>query len=71
MIKKTLTIITFIFITAFSPNKTTVYICGPLGAKKYHHSSYCRGLSACKHQINEVSKEKAISLGLALCGWED
>lgn len=71
MIKKILIIIAFVFITAFSPSSTKVYICGPQGAKKYHYSSSCRGFSACKDQINEVSKDKAISLGLTLCGWED
>ena len=71
MIKKTVIIVGSLLITGFSPNKSKVYICGPQGAKKYHYSSSCRGFSACKHQINEVSKDKAISLRLTLCGWED
>ncbi len=71
MIKKIIILVVFVLISAFSSYNAKVYICGPQGAKKYHYSSSCRGLSACKHQINEVSKDKAISLGLALCGWED
>ena len=70
-LKKRFIIVAFIFITAFSSYSSKVYICGPQGAKKYHYSSSCRGLIACKHQIHEVSKDKAISLGLSLCGWED
>jgi hypothetical protein len=50
---------------------TQVYICGPRGAKKYHLSEYCRGLSACKHETVKVSLSKAENLGLSLCGWED
>ena len=61
----------FVLIFVFYHDNSKVYICGAQGAKKYHYSSSCRGLSACKHQINEVSKEKAISFGLELCGWED
>lgn len=71
MIKNTIMIFAFVLISAFSNNNSKVYICGPQGAKKYHYSSSCRGLSACKNKINEVSKDKAISLGLTLCGWED
>lgn len=71
MINKIVVLVFFVLTTAFSPYNSKVYICGPKGAKKYHYSSSCRGLSACKHQINEVSKDKAISLDLALCGWED
>lgn len=71
MIKKTVIFVVFVLTSAFSFYNSKVYICGPQGAKKYHYSSSCRGLSACKHQINEVSKDKAISKGLTLCGWED
>lgn len=71
MTKKIVLIIVYVLISAFSPHNSKVYICGPQGAKKYHYSNSCRGLSACKHQINEVSKDKAISMGLTLCGWED
>ena len=71
MIKKTLIIVVFVLISGFSPYNSKVYICGPQGAKKYHYSNSCRGLGACKHQINEISKKEAKSLGLTLCGWED
>jgi hypothetical protein len=71
IIKKILIIVILVSISAFSSFNSKVYICGPQGAKKFHYSSSCRGLSACKHQINEVSKDKAISMSLTLCGWED
>jgi hypothetical protein len=58
-------------ITAFCSKDAAVYICGPQGAKKYHYSENCRGLSACKHEVFKVTKSKAESYGLTLCGWED
>jgi len=58
-------------ITAFCSKDVTVYICGPQGAKKYHYSEDCRGLRACKHEVFKVTKSKAESYGLTLCGWED
>lgn len=50
---------------------TQVYICGPKGAKKYHLTDSCRGLSACKHETVKVSLSQAENFGLSLCGWED
>ncbi len=71
MTKKTPLYLLFLTLTAFYQNGSKVYICGPEGSKKYHYSNSCRGLSACKDKIAEVSKTKAESLGLSLCGWED
>lgn len=71
MIKKIFIAVILITATAISPYESKVYICGPKGAKKYHYSNSCRGLNACKHEIFEVSKSNAVSLGLTLCGWED
>ncbi len=71
MMKKLLLLLLFLTLTAFHTNGSSVYICGPTGAKKYHYSNSCRGLGTCKHKIVEVSKTKAESLGLTLCGWED
>lgn len=48
-----------------------VYICGPTGAKKYHFTNSCRGLSNCKHELKKVSLKQAHDYGLTLCGWED
>tara|TARA_R110002126_G_scaffold282681_1_gene431246 strand:+ start:8459 stop:8605 length:147 start_codon:yes stop_codon:yes gene_type:complete len=48
-----------------------VYICGPRGAKKYHYTENCRGLSACIHGIVKTSLSQAQNYGLTLCGWED
>jgi hypothetical protein len=70
MFKKSLTLILFFNLTTYNKNGSTVYICGPKGANKYHYSISCRGFSACKHEIVEVSKDKAKSFGLTLCGWE-
>lgn len=58
-------------ITSFCNKDKTVYICGSQGAKRYHYSENCRGLDACKHQVFKVSKSKAQTYGLTLCGWED
>lgn len=71
MIKKLLFVFLLITLTAFHKNATTVFICGAEGAKKYHYSSSCRGLTACKQVITESSKNQAESFGLTLCGWED
>lgn len=49
----------------------TVYVCQSSGAKKYHYSSSCRGLSNCKHEIVTMAKKEAENIGLGLCGWED
>ncbi|WP_029272844.1 hypothetical protein [Flavobacterium sp. KJJ] len=68
---KKLTIVFFILLTSFNSVETKVYICGPTGAKKYHYSENCRGLTACRHQITKVSVAQAQGYGLTLCGWED
>lgn len=71
MNKKIFIVLILILSTAIKPYESNVYICGPAGAKKYHYSNSCRGLSNCKHQVYEVTKSKAVSLKLTLCGWED
>lgn len=53
------------------PNEREVYLCGPKGAKKYHLTKSCRGLSSCKHEITPKKQSEAEALGLTLCGWED
>ncbi|WP_456312544.1 hypothetical protein [Pseudomonas shirazensis] len=68
---KFITILLFIFLTSFCPPETSVYICGPTGAKKYHYKEHCRGLTACRHVLTKVSVSQAQSYGLTLCGWED
>ncbi|TPG42060.1 hypothetical protein [Flavobacterium pectinovorum] len=61
----------FTCLTTFYPVETKVYICGPTGAKKYHLTDNCRGLTACRHEITKVSISQAQRYGLTLCGWED
>jgi hypothetical protein len=68
---KTLITILFLFTINVNSFYNDVYICGPKGAKKYHYSKTCRGLSACKHEVIKKSKSDAQDLGLTLCGWED
>ena len=68
---KYITILLFVFLTSFHPIENKVYICGPVGAKKYHYTENCRGLTACRHEITKVSLSQAQSYGLTLCGWED
>ena len=66
-----ISILLLITINFQSYQNSEVYICGPKGAKKYHLSKTCRGLSACKHDIVKKTKSEAKDLGLTLCGWED
>lgn len=61
----------FLLLTSFNSIESDVYICGTKGAKKYHYSKNCRGLSNCKHEIKEVTLKEAKEYGLDLCGWED
>jgi len=63
-------LITFIM-TSFSIEDKEVYLCGPKGAKKYHYTKSCRGLSNCKHEITKQKLSEAEAFGLTLCGWED
>jgi len=58
-----------ISLTSFT--ESNVYICGKNGAKKYHYSESCRGLSNCKHEVVKTTLREAKGLGLGLCGWED
>ncbi|MBF04441.1 MAG: hypothetical protein CMP76_14235 [Flavobacterium sp.] len=60
-----------LLITSFPNTEKEVYLCGPRGAKKYHFSKTCRGLSNCKHEITPKKQSEAEALGLTLCGWED
>ena len=69
--KKIAALVTIIALTSFNSIQSDVYICASKGAKKYHLSKTCRGLSNCKHQIKAVSKKEAINSGLTLCAWED
>jgi hypothetical protein len=69
--KKIKIITLFMILNSFMTLKKDVYICGSQGAKKYHFSKSCRGLSACKHEITKTTEKDAQNLGLDLCGWED
>lgn len=66
-----LTALLLLTITLSFTLSSEVYICDSTGAKKYHYSSTCRGLNACKHQIVKITKGQAESRGRTLCGWED
>ena len=57
-------------LSSFNIN-STVYICGPNGAARYHFTKGCRGLSNCKQGIYSAPLSKAQEMGLTLCGWED
>lgn len=70
--KKFLPLFLLLFLTtSVKPIESEVYICGPRGAKKYHFTKNCRGLSNCKHGLYKVSLKEAKSYSLTLCGWED
>lgn len=61
----------FLLLWCLPPAQSTVFICGKNGAKKYHYSETCRGLSNCKHEVYKTTLKEAKGLGLDLCGWED
>lgn len=69
--KKIVILLSILLFTSFNSVESDVYICGPKGAKKYHFSKTCRGLSNCKHEIKKVTLKEADNFGLTLCGWED
>jgi hypothetical protein len=71
MLKKVFILGVVITLTSFDVKDSTVYICGPQGAKKYHYSESCRGLSNCQHVVSKVTLSQAREYGLGLCGWED
>lgn len=60
-----------VLLSSFQPVESSVFICGPRGAKKYHYSENCRGLTACRHEIIKTSLKQAQGYELTLCGWED
>ena len=69
--KKLILLSLLLLLTSFNLIESDVFICGTKGAKKYHYSKNCRGLSNCKHEIKKVSLKEAKRYGLELCGWED
>ncbi|MBF6642144.1 hypothetical protein IVB69_11685 [Flavobacterium sp. J49] len=69
--KKAVLLLVFITLTSFVDTADNVYICNSKGAKKYHLKEFCRGLSACKHEVIKVTLKEAKEKGLDLCGWED
>jgi hypothetical protein len=56
---------------AFARADDNVFICDSGKVGKYHYSSSCRGLNACKYEVVKMSKGDARSQGYELCGWED
>lgn len=69
--KKAALLLVFMTLTSFIDIADNVYICNSKGAKKYHLKEFCRGLSACKHEVIKVTLKQAKEKGLDLCGWED
>ncbi len=69
--KKAFLLLIFMTFTSFVDVADDVYICNSKGAKKYHLKEFCRGLSACKHEVVKVTLKEAKEKGLELCGWED
>ncbi len=53
--KKLILLSLTLLFTSFNTIESDVYICGSKGAKKYHFSKTCRGLSNCKHEIKQVT----------------
>lgn len=70
MIKLLLSSALFVVLSA-SSNSTKVYICDSENSVAYHYTKTCRGIKQCKHDVLEVTIDKAKEKGLRLCGWED
>jgi len=67
-----LLVIFFSVLSSFRSPEGKVYLCMSNAAAVYHYNRSCRGLSNCKHEIIEVSKEEAVNnYGRRICGWED
>lgn len=71
--KKIFLLVTTIMLlsSAIPPVASNVFICKGKSSKRYHLKKTCRGLSACKSGVSEVTLEKAKSLKRTLCKWED
>jgi hypothetical protein len=71
--KKTflLVIVVSIFCSFIPPIASNVFICKSKSSKRYHLTKTCRGLSACKAGVSEITLEKAKGLKRTLCKWED
>ncbi|WP_445716511.1 hypothetical protein [Flavobacterium sp.] len=69
--KKIILLLIISLLTSFTSVESDVYICVSKGAKRYHFTKKCKGLSNCKHTIKKVTLSEAKDLGLTLCGWED
>ena len=71
--KKLFLLVTTIMLLSSSipPVASNVFICKSKSSKRYHLKEKCRGLSACKAGVSEITLEKAKSIGRTLCKWED
>lgn len=69
--KKNILLLFIFVLTSFTSLESDVYICVSKGAKRYHFTKTCKGLSNCKHTIKHVMLSEAKDLSLTLCGWED
>ncbi|AWH86858.1 hypothetical protein HYN59_17855 [Flavobacterium album] len=70
--KKTVLLILFACLTSFTNTvEKEVYICQSKGAKRYHFTKDCRGLSNCKAEIEKVTLSEAQKQGKTVCGYED
>lgn len=46
-----------------------VYICTGPDAECYHAKEDCRGLEQCTHEVEFVSRERALKMGRRSCGF--
>ena len=47
----------------------SVYVCMSPHAKAYHIFRNCKGLSRCRHGVEEMQEADAIDMGRHLCGY--
>jgi hypothetical protein len=68
-LKLTLTLVTLLFLTGFTPENSlsNVYICTGPKAKVYHSKSTCRGMNNCSEEIKSITLAKAKKMGRREC----
>lgn len=48
-----------------------VFVCKSPNARRYHLDENCHALKRCSRDVEQMKEEKAIKIGMSLCGHED
>ena len=66
---KKLIFLSLLLFTLISATSDKVYICTGKYAKAYHVSMSCRGVNACRSDINTITLSEAQNMGRTTCGY--